>query len=158
MIKEFKNEYFFLSNMYPCKILYKGLVYKSAESAFQAQKVLEPEMQEQFTELSGPEARKFGKYHVTLRSDWPQVKEEIMLDIVRTKFEQHPALMEKLLDTKQELLYEGNTWKDKYWGVDLRTLEGENKLGNILMQVRQEAKIKWKERNKCLSAYQLLCS
>lgn len=41
-----------------------------------------------------------------------------------------------LLDTGNKTLKEGNYWKDLYWGVDLRTGEGENHLGKILMQLR----------------------
>ena len=35
-------------------------------------------------------------------------------------------------------LVEGNTWGDMYWGVDLHTMKGQNKLGKILMKVRNE--------------------
>ncbi len=38
------------------------------------------------------------------------------------------------------LLQEGNRWGDTFWGVDLRTGKGENKLGKILMRVRKELK------------------
>ena len=34
----FRNKYYFLSNMYPCKITYNGLTYTCVEAAFQAQK------------------------------------------------------------------------------------------------------------------------
>ena len=33
---------------------------------------------------------------------------------------------------------EGNGWHDTFWGVDLKTGEGEKHLGRILMQVREE--------------------
>ena len=36
------------------------------------------------------------------------------------------------------VLEEGNGWHDTFWGVDLKTGEGENHLGRILMQVREE--------------------
>ena len=39
MIKEFKNQYFFLSNFYEYPIYYNKLVFCNAEAAFQAQKV-----------------------------------------------------------------------------------------------------------------------
>ena len=47
-----------------------------------------------------------------------------------------------LLDTGEEILEEGNTWHDTYWGVDLKTGEGKNMLGSILMRVRNELRIK----------------
>ncbi len=51
----------------------------------------------------------------------------------------------KLLATGARKLVEGNTWKNVFWGVDLRTGEGENHLGQILMQVREELKGNGKE-------------
>ena len=35
-------------------------------------------------------------------------------------------------------LIEGNTWHDTFWGVDLKTGEGENHLGKILMALRKD--------------------
>lgn len=60
-----------------------------------------------------------------------------MLSLVRGKF-QWPNLQEKLLATGDAYLEEGNTWGDRIWGtVDG---QGENRLGQILMQVREEAR------------------
>jgi len=55
---------------------------------------------------------------------------------VRAKFEQNPDLAAKLIATGDEELVEGNTWGDTYWGVCRGV--GQNKLGKILMNVRQE--------------------
>ena len=41
----------------------------------------------------------------------------------------------------------GNTWGDTCWGVDLRTGQGENHLGRILMKVREELAGSGQERN-----------
>lgn len=73
-----------------------------------------------------------------LRPDWEEVKIGIMEEIVRAKFTQNPHLAEKLLATGGQQIAEGNTWGDTCWGVDSRTGEGENHLGQILMQVRSE--------------------
>ena len=48
------------------------------------------------------------------------------------------SLKSKLLSTGDCLLEEGNWWGDKFWGVDIKTREGENHLGKIIMQVREE--------------------
>ena len=62
-----------------------------------------------------------------------------MKDIVREKFKQNDDLMRMLLiDTGNEELVEGNYWGDSFWGVDLKTNEGENHLGIILMELRDE--------------------
>ena len=59
-----------------------------------------------------------------------------MYEIVLAKFTQNPDLKEKLLATGDESLEEGNTWGDTIWG----TVDGvgENRLGKILMRVRDE--------------------
>ena len=57
------------------------------------------------------------------------------------KYTQNPVLAEKLLATGDDELVEFNTWNDKYWGVCRG--EGENKLGKVLMRIRQEFKDKY---------------
>ena len=65
-----------------------------------------------------------------------QYADEIMEEIVRAKIDQNPAVKERLLETGDIIIEEGNDWKDTYWGVDLKTGKGENHLGKILMKSR----------------------
>lgn len=139
MIKEFKNQYFFLSNFYECPIYYNKLVFCNAESAFQAQKIIDEKEQYKFINLNASQARKLGKT-IVLREDWEEVKDNIMYEIVKRKFTVNKELQQKLIDTKDEELVEGNWWHDTYWGVDSKTGIGKNKLGKILMKVREEVK------------------
>lgn len=139
MIKEFKNQYFFLSNFYECPIYYNKLVFCNAEAAFQAQKAIDEKEQYKFINLNASQARKLGKT-IVLRKDWEEVKDKIMYEIVKRKFTINKELQQKLLETKEEELVEGNWWHDTYWGVDSRTGIGQNKLGKILMKVREEVK------------------
>ena len=46
MIGSFRNEYAFLSNMYPCRVLYDGIMYSNAKAAFQAQKCVDEKQKE----------------------------------------------------------------------------------------------------------------
>lgn len=71
-----------------------------------------------------------------LRSDWEEVKDEIMLRAVRRKFELHTHLRKLLLATGAEELIE-NAPSDYYWGCGSDG-SGQNKLGQILMRVRME--------------------
>lgn len=139
MIKEFKNQYFFLSNFYECPIYYNKLVFCNAEAAFQAQKAIDEKEQYKFINLNASQARKLGKT-IVLRKDWEEVKDNIMYEIVKRKFTVNKELQQKLIDTKDEELVEGNWWHDTYWGMDLKTGIGKNKLGKILMKVRGEVK------------------
>ena len=93
----------------------------------------------QFTEFGPGKSKGVGR-RVQLRPDWEDVKTGIMEEIVRAKFTQHPELAARLLATGDKVLVEGNHWGDTCWGVDTRTGQGENRLGKILMKVREELK------------------
>ena len=139
-ITDFHEEpYRFLSNFYEARVEYNGLTFGSNEAAFQAQKCMTEEEKAQFTEFGPGKSKGVGR-RVLLRPDWEQVKVDIMEEIVRAKFTQHPELAAKLLATGEKVLVEGNHWGDTCWGVDTRTGQGENQLGKILMKVREELK------------------
>ncbi len=70
------------------------------------------------------------------RADWIDVREHFMLEALRAKFKQHPNLAEKLLSSGNRLLVE-LTDNDEYWG-DPGDGSGQNRLGQLLMQVRTE--------------------
>ena len=135
-IDQFRGDFFFLSNFYEAPVNYRGLTFPNNEAAFQAQKCLDPEEQQRFTQLSPREAKHLGR-QVALRPDWEKVKEQLMEEIVLAKFTQHPDLAALLMATGDKLLIEGNRWNDRYWGVDLRSGTGKNRLGAILMKVRK---------------------
>lgn len=133
MIDKFKNEYDFLSNFYPCKIVFDGYIFKNAGAAFQAQK--DPSRIEEFTVLDPVQAKHLGK-KVNLRKDWDQIKLQVMESVVRAKFNQNKYLAEKLLATGDEELIEVNHWHDHFWGICGG--KGKNHLGKILMMIRDE--------------------
>ena len=135
MIESFKGKYFFLSNFYVAPVKYDGLTYNSNEAAFQAQKTKNKADRVMFTAMGPSEAKKMGR-QVDLRSDWEDVKDQIMYEICLAKFEQNPDLAKRLFETKNETLVEGNDWGDDYWGRC--SLKGLNKLGQILMRVRYD--------------------
>lgn len=136
IIESFDGKYRFLSNFYNSDITFKNITYRNAEAAFHAQKVF-GEDRKQFANLNPSEAKKLGR-RVPLRKDWEEVKDGIMYEIVQAKFEQNPVLTKWLLNTGNAELIEGNTWNDRYWGVCAGI--GKNKLGKILMKVRDNLK------------------
>lgn len=136
-IMVFRGKYQFLSNMYSAPFEWDGRTYKNSEAAFQSAKSLDPEVRDEFSEMTGVVAKREGK-RVLLRRDWEEVKDDIMEEVVREKFLQNPDLLKKLIDTGDMELVEGNRWHDRYWGVDLVSGEGENHLGIILMRIREE--------------------
>lgn len=132
-IDRFRDDYYFLSNMYPATVEFEGKEYLNAEAAFQAAKCLDQTQREKFTQLSGYQAKKLGR-KVELRPDWEEAKLEIMYQCVWSKFRKNKALKEKLRATGDAELVEGNTWNDTFWGVCDGV--GKNHLGKILMDVR----------------------
>lgn len=133
----FRNEFDFLSNLYPCKIFDNntGCTFFSAEALFQAYKTTDPTIRAQFACLTGVQAKQLGR-KIKLRPDWNRVKDKVMYAVLALKFEQNPDLREKLLATGNIQLVETNTWGDTYWGVCNGV--GENRLGKLLMSLREE--------------------
>lgn len=136
-IDSFMGNYYFLNNFYPCRVMYKGIWFSSSEAAYQAQKNSSDCVRRMFSGLKPDEAKALGK-RIHIRSDWDTVKIAVMRDVVREKFWQNPALAILLDNTGDAILKEGNDWGDTFWGVDKETGEGQNQLGIILMQVRNE--------------------
>jgi len=134
-VTRFRGEHYFLSNMFKSTFTFKGKTYRSAESAFQAQKVTDSAEQDRYTKMDGFEARRAGR-KANLRPDWNDVRLDLMHDIVYAKFSQNHELAQKLLDTGETDLIHENNWGDTFWGTV--NGKGENHLGEILMQVRSE--------------------
>lgn len=144
MITSFKGEHAFLSNFFAAPVPYNGVTYLNNEAAFQASKTQNLEMRMKFAKMDPSQAKYAGR-RVWLRSDWEAIKLRVMYEVCRSKFTANPVLAEKLLATGDELLIEGNTWNDRYWGavaskdpMSILAYEGENWLGRILMRVREE--------------------
>jgi ribA/ribD-fused uncharacterized protein len=125
--------YDFLSNMYSSPVTILGQTFECAEAAFQAHKVTTIPELKQFVGLNGYEAKRLGR-QVTLRYDWPQIKLQVMANVLEAKFRPGSELTYKLLNTGNKRLVEGNTWNDVYWGVC--NGKGQNKLGQLLMERR----------------------
>mmetsp|Transcript_125220 Transcript_125220/g.243679 ORF Transcript_125220/g.243679 Transcript_125220/m.243679 type:complete len:273 (-) Transcript_125220:7-825(-) len=138
----FRQDHFFLSNMYMApgfSVEFNSLRFLSTEHAFVAAKSLSREEQETIRDTPDPkDAKRFGR-QLQLRDDWDDIKFDVMLDLLRRKFE-HNLLAEHLISTGTRCLVEGNLWHDTIWGMAMVDghLQGDNMLGKLLMQVRSE--------------------
>jgi len=153
MINEFKGRWFFLSNFYPCEITHQGITYKTVEAYYVAMKVNDEQLingkyytpgdfREMIALIPEPGITKKIGQKVKLRKDWDTYKLEVMNWGVREKFK-YPKLAEKLIDTGDEELIEGNWWHDNFYGSCTCTKcanKGRNELGKILMNVRDDFK------------------
>lgn len=136
-IDVFKGRYFFLSNFFSAPVTWNGRTYLNNEAAFQSAKCIKDSMRDKFTHLDPSRAKRAGRT-TKLRQDWEDVKEQVMYEVCFAKFTQNPDLGKKLVETGDAILVEGNDWNDRVWGMVKGV--GQNKLGKILMRIREEIK------------------
>ena len=138
-IKGFFGQYRWLSNFWICviKVKWKGemLAFNCVEEAYQACKSTDIGVRMMFQGVGPYEAKRMGN-NLTLRSDWGEARLVVMNFFIRQKFKQNPKLRDKLINTGDAHLEETNTWNDTFWGVSRGV--GQNHLGKILMDVREE--------------------
>jgi ribA/ribD-fused uncharacterized protein len=143
IISAFENEYAFLSNFYDSPITIDNITYPTVEHFFQAMKCLHINDRKWIVSAPTPGvAKRIGRM-LALRSDWESIKEDVMYRGLKAKFADK-KFAEQLLDTGDAELIEGNWWHDNIWG-DCRCdkcagIPGQNRLGKLLMKVREELK------------------
>lgn len=142
-ITEFDGVNEFLSNYFPSTIIGKddGIEYPTVEHYFQAHKTMDLEDRQKIAAAHTPGMAKRAGRAIDLRPDWEKVKDQIMWDALLLKF-QDPVLKQKLINTKNAQLIEGNNWHDNYWGdctcEKCANKVGYNHLGGLLMTVRKQ--------------------
>lgn len=136
----FRGRWAFLSNFYSARVHYKGRWYLTAEHAYQAAKTTCTSDHDLVAGALTPAdaKRAFRRLRLPQRQDWVQIKDGVMLEVLRAKFSTpgQAVLALLLLETGEQELIEHNPWHDTYWGVCDGV--GQNKLGKLLMQVREE--------------------
>lgn len=137
-IDSFRGDYRFLSNFWiePDGTHVEGEFQAAKANSVQGYLIRENDARRlRFLGMSPGQAKREGR-KLRLRPDWEQVKVVVMRHYVREKFMDHPELAAMLLATGDRELIEGNTWGDTFWGVC--DGQGENHLGRVLMEVRDE--------------------
>ena len=144
-VKEIKfykvnDDYGFMSDFAPYPFSDGSKIWPTSEHYFQAQKFLVPQIQEKIRQILSPmDAALEGRNRQNpLRADWEEDKDKVMLQALRMKFSQNPEIAKGLVATGDAILIE-HTRNDDYW-ADGGDGSGKNKLGLLLMQVREELK------------------
>jgi len=138
-IGEFRGEYRFLSNFSKHSFIDKdGITWATSEHYYQAKKVAlanDPLREAMIMRSTDPgEAKKLA---VGIKPDnWYDISIDIMRQALRYKFDQNEDIKQKLLDTGDALILEGNHWGDVFWGVCKG--KGLNMLGKLLMELRND--------------------
>lgn len=156
MIDRFRGDNFFLSNMYVVEnplITPDGLAVPTSEHYYMSTRFQNKlsriavasamaEVGDSRPYADGLAAKQMAHELIDkgqLHFGTPEERIELMHIAVLTKFAMNPQLAEKLAATGDEMLVEGNTWGDRFWGVDpVGSDNGQNMLGKVLMSVRQQ--------------------
>lgn len=133
---QFRNEFYFLSNMYPCDLEIQGIHFSCAESEFQAMKCVHKDDVLALSKMLGVDAKRYGR-RVVLRDNWNAQRVNAMRYVLNAKFKD-PNLKAKLLATADLELVEDNDWNDTFWGRCNGV--GANQLGKLLMELRDNLK------------------
>lgn len=152
-----EDENGYLSNWFPMWFEYAGETYSSGEQFMMAQKailfgdyeILNEILLERDPETVKALGREVQNYDEAI---WAKLRGPMMRRGLRAKFQQNPEWCEKLLLTGDALLAECSP-RDTVWGIgyptdapEVQTPEkwrGENLLGKVLMQVRDDLR-RWK--------------
>lgn len=136
------DDYGEFSNFSRHRIFLDSKYWPTSEHYFQAQKFENAAHKEEIRRANTPMiAAQLGRDRKKkLRRDWESAKDGVMKKAVLAKFSQHEELKALLLSTGDALLIE-HTSNDAYWG-DGGDGHGRNRLGQILMQVREELRAK----------------
>jgi len=132
-----REEYGCFSNFSRHPFELDGKRWPTSEHYFQAQKFAGTAHAEAIRQARTPkEAAELGRdRRHRLRPHWETVKDDVMRRAVLRKFETHADIRATLLSTDDALLVEATTG-DYYWGCGAEGT-GQNKLGRILMEVRE---------------------
>jgi len=141
-ITSFSGDNRFLSNFHDAPINFNGKLWATSEHLFQALKTKDFSEIEAIRTASTPgKAKRLGR-KATVMPEWDEIKQDMMLHCILFKFSQNEKLAELLIATGDKNLIEGNNWHDNFWGdcscPKCQGIQGQNKLGGILMAVRKE--------------------
>ena len=148
------NKFGYLSNFYQTNFVDEyGNMFNCSEQYFMYHKCLTFDKKNKkllnaiLEEDSPKQIKKYGR-QVKNYSDevWNDLRFDIMLNGLRLKFNQNPILKQKLIDTKDKMLFEASK-HDGIWGIGFEYYEaikkdksefGRNLLGLALMSIRTE--------------------
>lgn len=137
-----EKPYGVFSNLYKREVTFEGVAYPTTEHAYQAGKARKPAVRDWLMAAPSPSLLAMaahGLYVWDITPDWSKIKFDRMKGILRAKFTQHEDLKTLLLGTGEARLVESATVDNavnRLWG-EVNGV-GQNKLGQLLMEVRAE--------------------
>jgi ribA/ribD-fused uncharacterized protein len=139
-----------LGNMFASPIKYKDKEWKTSEALFQALRFEDEEIRELIRGEKSPMGAKMkakGNKNKMLIEPMSEKDIENMKMVVRLKFDQNPVLKSKLKVSGEHVIVENigerNGARHLFWGMKKINGEwvGNNMMGKILMELREEFKM-----------------
>ena len=130
----------FLSNLYKKSLVFEGILFPTAEHAYQYGKFRDEDTRKWAMEAPKPHLISILAHSLfvwDIVDNWSKIKVNRMYNVLKAKFS-HYYIRQKLLETGNSILIE-NSKMDSFWGIG-RIEKGKNMLGKLLMKVREEIK------------------
>lgn len=137
-INFYYEDHYCLNNLSAHEVKFMGIIYKTAEHAYQCQKFFDKKICNSIKNSRSPlQAKAIAHKNMNvMRLDWNKVKLKIMGDIVLAKVKQHHEVYQTLINTGNKKIVE-NSPDDYFWGIG-KYKTGKNHMGKLLMQLRKE--------------------
>jgi ribA/ribD-fused uncharacterized protein len=142
-----KGPYKKFSNFYSSEIEIDGKIYPTVEHYYQANKATNEEYYEKIRNAETPDETKKIARSIPTLPGFHKIKYGVMLKGVYEKFTQNEDLKELLLSTGDKVLHEYAPYDMIFgWGDG----KGKDKLGKILMEVREKILSQNKEKDEII--------
>ena len=129
------------SNFYPCHIRVFARYFNSSEHAYQYRQAIFHEDFESAEIIRDAEdaraAKRESKRIYKKNNGWEEKRVEVMREILKAKSEVHEFKEALLATGRAELVEYVPSW-DGFWGVGSGYVGGQNMLGRLLMELREE--------------------
>ena len=148
-VEFFRGYKYVLSNFFRFDLKFEGQRYHSVEQAYQAKKATvygdeDAKRRIMFTTNAG-KAWLIGK-DIKVNDDWPQMRVEVMKELLKAKLEQCPTYYRKLLSCRgliveavpNQLFWSAGMEKEELVKLSRDQWPGENKLGKLHMKLRDQ--------------------
>ncbi len=153
IVMAFQGENRFLSNFWPCNVILPAeiinkkelpeMVFETVENAYQAWKSSSFKQRQMIQNMKPGKAKDFSRTNeFQIREDLTDnLRIQAMGMLIEQKFsDKNLELKNMLLNKEDALLIEGNDWNDNFFGFCLKTGQGQNHLGRLIMKTRNNLK------------------
>lgn len=147
LIRKVADAWGWMGNMAPFSVTHEGTDYRTNEALFQCLRFESDEVRSLIRAQKSPmSAKMIAKKHRSLMCVEPMSEADTdnMRMCLRLKVSQHPELIDRLLETKDEWIVEDCSRRPHgsglFWGAAMRenAWHGENWLGVLWMELRDQ--------------------